>query len=172
MRRLELDYRRPANGSAWVRYALIAAAIGFAADQATYYSTLGKDVASLESQVAKKPVAISAATPSLRPVGAEELAFARDTVSRLSTPWQSLFGAVESAHTDDIALLSIEPDAQARTVTITGEAKNYLAALSYMASLSEQQALHRVHLVRHETLGGGSQRPLGFTISAGWKENQ
>lgn len=106
----------------------------------------------------------------MREVGAEEIAFARETVSRLSTPWQSLFGAVEAGHTDSVALLSIEPDADARTVTITGEAKDYLAALSYMASLAQQQALRRVHLVRHETLRGGSRRPLAFTISAGWEE--
>jgi hypothetical protein len=109
---------------------------------------------------------------ALRPVNTEEYAFARETVGRLSTPWDRLFRALESAKTDRVALLAIEPSTDQRTVMISGEAKDYLAALSYLARLADQDALRRVHIVRHEPQRGASQGPLGFTISAAWKEER
>ena len=106
--------------------------------------------------------------PSGSQLSAEEVAFARDTVRRLATPWERLFGALEAAQMDGVALLSVEPDAEGRTVNVTGEAKDYLATLTYVGHLNEEPALKRVHLVRHEARDG-SERPVLFTVSAAWK---
>jgi hypothetical protein len=174
MRRLELGYLRPGGRSRLMRYVLAAAAVAFTLDAAWYWTRLKDDIALKEAQLSRQasaPKSLRSAAP-LQAVSAEEYAFARDTVARMSTPWDRLFQALESAQTDRIALLAIEPDAEHRTVTIVGEAKDYLAALSYVASLSEQGALKRVHLVRHEPQKNASRRPLGFTISAGWTEER
>ena len=86
---------------------------------------------------------------------------------RLSLPWDQLFRALESAASDKVALAAIEPDPRAGTVTISGDGKDYLAALSYVLNLSRTEGLERVQLVRHEQKneGGGA---VSFAVSAAW----
>jgi hypothetical protein len=174
VRPLELEYLRVGSRSQRVRLALLAVALAFTADSAWHYSRLKRDASTKEVQIAE---ARSRQKDFVRPaisqhVSTEEYAFARDTVSKLSTPWDQLFRALEAAQTDQIALLSVEPDPEHRIVTLTGEAKDYLAALTYLASLSEQKSLRRVHLTHHEPQRTASQRPLAFTISAAWTEER
>ncbi len=174
MHQLDLDYLRPGLRFRRARYVLAAAAVAFALDTGWEYSALRKDIALKEDRLAQTS-SVTREAPragSLRPINSEEYAFARDTVGRLSTPWDRLFQALEAAKTDRVALLAIEPSTDQRTVMISGEAKDYLAALSYMASLADQEALRRVHIVRHEPQRGAGQRPLNFTISAAWKEER
>lgn len=172
MRALQLDYRRR-RGPRLVAYALAAFAIGFAADATIYYRSLQQDIALSGTRLASRarlPAQVS--FPALvKSASADEYAFARDTARRLATPWESLFQALEASQSEHMALLSIEPDVENRAVSISGEAKDYLAALTYVARLSEQEALSRVHLVRHENRRGG-QRPLAFTVSASWKDKR
>jgi hypothetical protein len=98
----------------------------------------------------------------------DEVALARDTVERLGTPWEGLFGALESAASDQVALLAVEPDAKAGKVMISGEGKDYLAALTYVLNLSRSAALSGVQLVRHEMKPEDPQKPVAFAISATW----
>ena len=100
----------------------------------------------------------------------EELALARDTVERLGLPWTKLFAALEAAANDQVALLAIEPDTKNGTVKITGDSKDYLAALGYVLNLSQADALSNVQLVRHEVKQNDPQRPVAFSISAAWNE--
>lgn len=172
MRALQLDYRHR-RGPRLAAYVLVAFAIGFAADAAIHYRSLERDIAFKETRLASRarlraPVSFPASAKS---ASADEYAFARDTARRLTTPWESLFQALEASQSEHVALLSIEPDVENRAVSISGEAKDYLAALTYVARLGEQEALSRVHLVRHENRRGG-QRPLAFTVSASWKETR
>jgi hypothetical protein len=154
-------------------YVLVAFAVAFAADGAVHYRALERDLALKEARIAHRLHLRkqSAAPASFRPINTEEYAFARDTVRRLGTPWESLFQALEASQIDRIALLSIEPDVENRAVSITGEARDYLAVLTYVAQLGDQGALSHVHLVRHENRRSG-QRPLAFTVSASWKEDR
>jgi hypothetical protein len=54
-------------------------------------------------------------------------------------------------------------------VVISGDSKDYLAALSYVLSLSRAEALDRVQLVRHEVKANDPQSPVAFAVSAGWR---
>ena len=75
----------------------------------------------------------------------------RDTVQRLALPWDELFSALESAASDKVALAGDRArHRKAGTVTISGDGKDYLAALSYVLNLSRTEGLERVQLVRHE----------------------
>src|SRR6185503_4408610 len=100
----------------------------------------------------------------------EELRAARETVERLSLAWDNLFSALESSAAADVALLSIEPDGRAGTVLITGEARDYQAALGYVSKLGAAKTLRRVHLVKHEIRQGEAQRPVLFSVAASWKQ--
>lgn len=161
MKRLELDFAARRAASPWVGRVLLAAAIAFAVDVGLAYRGARDALAASKATLAKaQPRAAS------RKVSAEEIALARDTVARLSTPWERLFGALESAAGEQVALLAIEPDPQAGTVTILGDSKDYLAALTYVLNLSRAESLSRVQLLRHERKANA----VAFAVSASWSE--
>ncbi|MDH4061309.1 MAG: hypothetical protein OEU94_10905 [Aquincola sp.] len=110
-------------------------------------------------------VSASTADPAL----AKDLRAAEQVVQRLALPWDDLFRTVETAASDRVALLAIEPDAQKKELAISGEALDYLALLTYVARLSEPGQLTDVHLVRHETKPDDPRHPLTFTIAANWR---
>jgi hypothetical protein len=165
MQRIELDFVRRAPRSRWAGRVLLAVALGVAGDMAFTFAQLERAVKSNEAVVARAQPrkAAPAATP-------EELALARDTVERLGLPWSKLFAALEAAANDQVALLAIEPDTKNGTVKITGDSKDYLAALGYVLNLSQAEALSNVQLVRHEVKQNDPQRPVAFSISAAWNE--
>lgn len=156
--RLDLDFVARRRASPWVGRVLLALAVTVGADMALQYHDLSREILLGKTELAR------AGRPA-RPVSAEEVAAARETVQRLSLPWAKLFAAIESAATDQVALTAIEPDARAGTVRISGDGKDYLAALSYVLNLSRAEGLSSVQLVRHETRQGS----VGFTVSATWQ---
>ena len=155
--RLELDFAARRRASPWVGRVLLAVALTISADMALQYHDLSRIVSSGKQDL------VRAGRPA-KPASAEELAAARETVQRLSLPWSRLFAAIESASTDKVALTAIEPDPKNGTVKITGDGKDYLAALTYVLNLSKAEGLSSVQLVRHETRQGS----VGFTVSASW----
>ena len=165
MQRIELDFIRRAPRSRWAGRVLLAVALGVAGDMAFTFVQLERAVKSNEAVVARAQP--RKAAPDATP---EELALARDTVERLGLPWSKLFAALEAAANDQVALLAIEPDTKNGTVKITGDSKDYLAALGYVLNLSQAEALSNVQLVRHEVKQNDPQRPVAFSISAAWNE--
>ena len=160
MPRLELDFVRRRRMSPWAGRALLALAMAFAGDVGFSLLKLKNDIVEAQARVdrgGRTQVAARKASP-------EELAAARETVQRLSLPWPELFSALESAASDQVALLAIEPDPKSGTVLISGDSKDYLAALTYVLNLSRAETLARVQLVRHEA----KQNAVGFSVSATW----
>ena len=169
MRALELDYLRPAKQRRLVALVLGFFALGFAVDAGLYYARLAEGIEREEHRLARTSQQ-SRQPAGAPPIGTDELTAARDTLRRLTTPWESLFQALETAKTERVFLLTVEPSVESRTLTITAEAKDYLAALTYVARLGDAPALQRVHLVRHEVRRGSPQRRVTFTVSASWGE--
>jgi hypothetical protein len=165
MNRLGLDFVRRER-SPWPARLLLAVALALSLDVALSYKGLSASVALNEARLAQ---AQPRGAPS-RKLSAEEVAAVRETVDRLGMPWDRLFAALESAASDQVALLGIEPDPKAGTVVISGDSRDYLAALSYVLNLSRAEALNRVQLVRHEVKANDPQAPVSFAVSAGWNE--
>lgn len=163
MRVLDLDFCRTRRGSPWVGRVLLAVAAVIGVDAGMAYQSARE--ALKENQVR---LARPAASGPARKASPQEIALARDTVQRLALPWDQLFSALELAASDRVALASIEPDAKAGTVTISGDGKDYLAALSYVANLSRTEGLDRVQLVRHEHKASDAKGPVSFAVSAAW----
>ncbi len=175
MPRLELDFLRRRRRAGWAAWTLLAVAFAFVADLGWSWRQLSMEAARREAirfERVHEPRRADFVRISAQPVRESELLAARDTLRRLSVPWDGLFGALEAAQTERVWLLAIEPDADIGTVTLSGEARDYLAALSYVANLEQQKMLSRVHLIRHETRATDPQRPLAFAISASWKERK
>lgn len=171
LRRLELDLLRP-DRPAWPGYVLAVMALAFTLDVGLSYRDRRLDVAALETRLARSAparAAESAMGPRTR-FGPEDLTLARETLRRLSLPWEELFAALESARSDRVALLAIEPDAESGALSISGEARDYLAALTYAERLAEAKGLRNVHLLRHEIRRDAPQRTVTFTVSANWRQ--
>ena len=158
MQRLELDFSAARRSSPWTGRVLLAIAAFIAADVGMSYREAREALGENQARVARR-------SPPVQKVSPQELAAVRETVQRLSLPWDELFGALEAAANDRVALAAIEPDAKAGTVTISGDGKDYLAALSYVSNLARSESLERVQLVRHEQKPNG---PVNFAVSAAW----
>lgn len=165
MQRIDLNFAGRERRSPWAGALLLAVAAAVAGDAAWSYVHARRTIAQAELLIAR-----SHARAAPRAVPPEELAAARDTVQRLALPWPGLFGAIESAASDDVALLAIEPDPRAGKVTISGDSKDYLAALTYVLNLSRAEVLSGVELVRHEVKQNDPRHPVAFSVSASWKE--
>jgi hypothetical protein len=165
LKRLDINFVGHGTRSPWAGRVLLAVAVLITADMSLSY----RDVrTAYEANLAKVARTQPRAEP--RRLAPEEIVAASETVNRLGMPWEKLFGALEAAASDQVALLGIEPDPKAGTVTISGDSKDYLAALTYVLNLSRAPALSRVQLVRHETKENDPHGPVHFTVSAAWSE--
>ena len=160
--RLDLDFFARRRASPWIGRVLLGAALTVCADMGLQFYDLQNINAGYQVQFAKVGPRSGRV---IKPASAEEVAAARDTVQRLSLPWTKLFAAIESAASDQVALTAIEPDPKTGTVKISGDSKDYLAALTYVLNLSRAEGLSSVELVRHEMRQGS----VGFTVSASWE---
>lgn len=166
MRRLDIDFVRAGQRSRWAGPVLLAVSVAAAAHAAVSFADLRGSVREAEAKLAR--LSPGERTRGKGKTSSEELAAAREAVQRLTLPWNALFGALESASSDQVALLAIEPDPRKGTVTISGDSKDYLAALTYVLDLRRAEALSSVELVRHELKSKDPQRPVSFSISATW----
>ena len=161
MQRLDIDFRASRGGTPWLGRVLLAVAAVMLVDTGLSY----RDAKRALNENAARVVQRTPAGPKASP---QEVAAVRETVERLSLPWDELFIALESAASDRVTLAAIEPDTKKGTVTISGDGKDYLAALSYVLNLSKTEGLERVQLVRHEQKANDPKGPVSFAVSAGW----
>lgn len=165
MQPIKLDFCRSKPRARWIAPALLVLAAAFAGDAGYSYATALSAVSAREAQLAKLAPRHYRAPKA---VPAEEVAAVRESVQRLSTPWDQLFGALESAASERVALLAIEPDPKAGTVMISGDSKDYLAALTYVLNLGRAESLTQVQLVRHEVKQNDPHKTVSFSVSAAW----
>lgn len=173
MHRLDLDFRRTRPASPWARWMLLALALAFMADLAVSYYGVRQAIAQNQERLVRLGRSMDGANRGAltsRAPSAEEIRLARDTIQRLATPWDDLFGALEATASSKVALLAIEPDPKSGTVLISGEATDYPAALDYVAQLGRAPILERAHLIRHERQQDGPQQPVTFSVSAAWSK--
>jgi len=163
MQRLDLDFSQSRRGSLWLGRLLLGVAALVMVDAGISYHSAKEALRENEARLAKRTPAGRA--PKVSP---QEIAAVRETVQRLSLPWDELFIALESAANDRVALAAIEPDVRTGTVKISGDGKDYLSALSYVANLSRTEGLDAVQLVRHEQKANDPSGPVSFAVSAAW----
>jgi Tfp pilus assembly protein PilN len=163
MNKLELNFGKARGGLPWLGGLLLGLAALVMVDAGISYHTAKKALRENEAGLARR--APAARAPKASP---QEIAAVRETVQRLSLRWDELFMALESAANDRVALVAIEPDLRAGTVKISGDGKDYLSALSYVANLSRTEGLGAVQLVRHEQKANDPSGPVSFAVSAAW----
>lgn len=164
MRRLDLDLL-PSRGPVW-GWLLLGLAVAAVADLGASWKS-AEDEAQARTVRARPEVAAKGDRES-----PEALRDAERVARSLTLPWDDLFRNVEEASDERVALLALQPDAGKREVAIAGEAKDYESLLAFVARLDRREGLRHVHLVRHEMREDDPQRPLAFTLVAGWESKR
>jgi Tfp pilus assembly protein PilN len=99
----------------------------------------------------------------------QQLVQAAGIVARdIQRPWDALFKALEEAKTNDVALLSLNPDAAKGSLQITGEAKGRDAILAFVDRLGQGGVLKNVFLAEDHLQEQDPEKPYRFLITAEW----
>ncbi|AIL61937.1 MULTISPECIES: PilN domain-containing protein [Pseudomonas] len=174
MRRLELDFQpRRTALSAWV---LLAAGVGLLAGALVLAQGFGQQQAALdqqleafERQLGKRPEHVASLTPAQSREQAEKLAQMRSVSQQLQRPWERLFDMLEALPQDDVALLTLTPDARKGQVRISAEARDLEAMLTFHKRLEASGELRDVSLLNHEIMAKQAEHPVQFNLSATWE---
>lgn len=178
LKRFDLDYASRTRPARVLGALLLAGGALLLADTARQIVLAQRAVHSLETALAlesRRPAGTTGTVGSesrapARPVRLEDVRAAEAIARRLTLPWEALFGPLEATRLTGIRLSAITPDAERRTVTVTGEAKDYLQVLNLVAALSHDETLSRVRLVRHEPRGEDPRFAVAFELAARWGE--
>lgn len=124
-----------------------------------------QELAATESELQalgrRQPVA-AAPKPALR---TEQRRAWNQVVRQLNTPWGGLLAALEATTPDDVALVSIEPDARQGSVRIQAEAKALEVLLAYAQALKAVALFADVVPLKHETNEQDPNRPVRLTLN-------
>ncbi len=91
----------------------------------------------------------------------------QQAVAAIGIDWEGLYQRIDRATPEDVSLLGITPNAAAKSLQISGEARNLQAALGFVDTL-RQQPLSQVSLLSHKIKADDPQRPVSFEIAATW----
>lgn len=171
MRRLELNFQKPANPprrtAAW---ALLLAGVALLIETGVSYDRLQNDREAMNSEIRISKIRMD--VPSHESTDHQftdkDIAEARQIINRLSVPWNAFFTGLESVSKQNVAILSIQPDMQTGLLRIEGEAKDYASALTMVARLRTTIPFSEVYLLRHEIKHDDPQHPINFTMSMRW----
>ena len=97
---------------------------------------------------------------------AQNLAEMRKVSQQLRRPWERLFAMLEGLPRDDIALLTLTPDARKGQVRISAEARDLEAMLAFHQRLEASDELSDVSLLSHEIVANVPEHPVQFNLSA------
>jgi Tfp pilus assembly protein PilN len=117
--------------------------------------------------------AAAAPADAAGPDQARALTDARRILSRLHTPWQRLLARSAEAAGPAIALTGLNPDAQSRTLRVTGIAPDLGEVHAFVRRLQAVAGFARVHLVQHESAPAGARAAtpgVVFSVQASWSE--
>lgn len=169
MRKLELDYQHVTSRVTWASWVLLMAGLLLCIDMGLSYTRLHRKLEGFENIIRTTPgmreVVHKEADKNFSPA---ELAKARQTIDKIAVPWSALFNAVESVKNDRVTLLALEPDSKEGTLSLTGEARDFPALLTYIAQLGQVNRLHDVYLQHHEIRQDDPKHAVAFLIVARW----
>ena len=170
MRALQLDFqRRPRSSVAgWFLLALGVVALGGSLQvHRMLAQEAGEHGAALRRIEAAPPAAMTQASAPDTGDDAAVVA-ARQVIERSRLPWAGLFAALESADSEDVALLAITPDVPHQRVKIHAEARNLDAMLAFHRHLQHSDGLGQVVLIDHVVSKDTPEKPVRFHLLAAW----
>ena len=98
---------------------------------------------------------------------AEQSKALQQAVTAIHLDWEALYRQIDQATREDIALLAITPNAAAKSLQLSGEARNLQAVLGFVDAL-RRRPLSQVSLLSHKIKADDPQHPIIFEIAATW----
>ncbi|MBV7481226.1 PilN domain-containing protein [Pseudomonas sp. PDM31] len=108
-------------------------------------------------------------TPAQTREQAHNLAEMRKVSLQLRRPWERLFASLEAMPRENVALLTLTPDARKGQVRISAEARDLDAMLDFHRRLEASEELSDVSLLSHEIVANVPEHPVQFNLSATWE---
>lgn len=102
-------------------------------------------------------------------LSAEDLKLQNELISELNIPWSDFFDALES-ETATIALISVEPNIQKRSLKIQAEARSRSEMNKFLNKIERSDRFKEVVLHSFETNLLDPIKPLRFSLEMSWKE--
>jgi Tfp pilus assembly protein PilN len=174
MRRLHLDFLHPSAPRAWIGVAVLALGVATAGVAGWRYQALRGEVDHLDARIEDTKRMARRELPRVREVGgdpkqlAQEVTRANAVLASLALPWDAMFRTIESAGSDNVALVAIQPDGAGRQFRLQGEARRFEDMLAYIVRLESTAGFTNVLLAGHEMKTVGGVRAVGFTLTADW----
>ncbi len=97
---------------------------------------------------------------------------AQKLATRLVTPWDGLFNAIERSAGAGAGVLvqAIRPNAGSRQIVIAAEARELTAMLNFLARIEREPILVKPYIQSQEQRTGGEGFPLQFVVVAEWRQ--
>lgn len=127
----------------------------------------------LEKQQQQKAAPRTRSTPRIKEFSQEirkEITQANAILDQINLPWETLFDAIEHAATEEIALLSLQPNVASRTLRLSGEAKSMAELLDFVEALERELIFENVHLLNYKVKQDNPHRPIIFLLTAAWMQ--
>lgn len=90
-------------------------------------------------------------------------------MAQLQLPWDALLHELEVQVDPAVALLSIEAQGQARSLRLSGEAKNMADVVVFVTRLRQSASVSAATLSSHEEKMAGPVKVLRFNLDVTWK---
>lgn len=130
------------------------------------YIDSARKLAMLNGSISNQPE-IQGSKPSSN-LSSEEINTIQKSLNQLSIPWGRLFSAMEVSSSDKVVLISLEPNAEKRSVRIIAEASDVYEMIDYIRVLSKQPQMYKVFLLNQKA-GENQQDPaVRFTLEGYW----
>lgn len=176
MEPIRVDFLRNPRAPSATGVAFLLAGVLAAATSVSWYLSVSGEVERLEATAGemkrmtrRAPGRMTESPRDTRELQ-QEVRIANQVVRQMTLPWDRLFRELEVAASQEVALLAVQPDVASRQIRISGEAVSFKAMLDYSRRLEQTDTLGEVVLLGHEVRSQDPQRPVAFSLSAGWSE--
>jgi hypothetical protein len=156
---------------AWLALAGAALALVALADHASALDT-ELDVLRARNQLLAERLRPASARKVPPKPDADELRrieLANGAIDKLAVPWDDLLGSLEAIRVPHIGLLSLVPNAQERSMRLSGEARSVPDLMGYVERITALPLLAQVHLLGYETVPRDGAQVISFTLAARWQ---
>ncbi len=98
----------------------------------------------------------------------KEIMQANAILGEINLPWEALFDSVEHASSEEVALLSMQPNIRSQSLRIGGEARDMAVLLDFVEALERETTFKNAHLLNYKVKNDSPHRPITFLLTATW----
>ncbi len=171
---MHLDFLHPRRSpSPWGWFVLVAGLVvsGFILDW--YFFQLQPQLQVAQAELSRSVRQFSPAGPTTARLTDKQLASdwkrAAKVAQELGAPWAAVFGILDGAAEQPIALLSVDISSVRREMVLSGESRNFASMLAYYGYLQKHKMLVGVDLQLHQVNRQDTEKPVRFRITAHWE---